>query len=57
MRLRLEGPLDAEAQLPDNLDETDVGRTWWVGFFWYIWNGAGWQKAVASTKVPDRTAS
>lgn len=53
MRLKLEGPLETEAQLPD-LCADDVGRTWWVGFFWYIWTGTDWLRAVASTKVPPK---
>jgi hypothetical protein len=52
MRLKLEGPLDTEDQLPDTLGADDVGRTWWVDFIWFIWTGTTWQKAVASTKVP-----
>jgi hypothetical protein len=48
MRLKLEGELDSEDQLRDDLTEADVGRTWWIGFVWYIWHGTGWQKAVAS---------
>jgi hypothetical protein len=53
MRLKLEGPLDTEADLPD-LGADDVGRTWWIGYIWWIWCGEHWQKAVASTKVPAR---
>jgi hypothetical protein len=56
MRLRLEGPLDAEADLPE-LGTDDVGRTYWIGYIWFIWTGNTWQKAIASTKVPDRSAS
>jgi hypothetical protein len=51
MRLKLEGPLDTEEQLPE-LGPDDVGKTYWVDYIWFIWCGTTWQKAVASTKVP-----
>lgn len=54
MRLKLEGPLDDETQLPE-LGADDVGRTWWIGYIWHIWTGDHWQTAVASTTVPNRT--
>ena len=54
MRLKFEGPLEYEAQLPDNLDETDVGRTWWVGYTWYMWTGRGWQQAIATNTAPGQ---
>jgi hypothetical protein len=52
MRITFEGPLEYEAQLPDNLDETDVGRTWTIGFTWYVWAGHGWQQYLATRDKP-----
>jgi hypothetical protein len=52
MRLTFEAPLETEAQLPDNLDETDIGRTWWIGYTWYMWAGHAWQKAIATRTAP-----
>jgi hypothetical protein len=52
MRIRFETELDTEAQLRDDLDETDTGRTWWIGYTWYIWAGHHWQQAIASQSRP-----
>ena len=51
MMLKLEGPLEDEDQLPTSASD-DVGKTYWIGYIWWIWTGDHWQKAVASTKVP-----
>jgi hypothetical protein len=54
MRLKLEGPLDTEDQLRTDLGVDDVGRTWWIGFVWYMWTGEGWQKAIATQGARKR---
>lgn len=54
MRLTFQGPLEREAQLPDNLDETHEGYTWWIGYTWYMWTGHGWQQAIATNTAPGR---
>jgi hypothetical protein len=59
MRLRLEGPLDDEDELPDlqyGRHSLDIGRTWWIGLTWHIWTGIGWQRAIATKSVPKAMA-
>ena len=48
MRLKFESRLDDEDQLPTDLNDDDVGRTWFVGYIWFIWTGRSWQRVVAT---------
>lgn len=50
--LSYEGALPTMADLPRFLGSSDVGRTWRVGIFWFVWTDQGWQQAIATKTMP-----
>jgi hypothetical protein len=59
MRISPQGPLDSEDQLPEleyGRHSADVGKTWWIGIVWHVWDGVRWQKAIATKTAPKVAA-
>ena len=61
LRLRIEGQLDSEDDLPTDLGHgrhsADVGRAWIVNnFFWHVWTGNSWFVGIR-TAEPKALAS
>lgn len=38
--------------LPDDLDEVDAGRAWYIAGFWHIWDGDNWQVILGAIPGP-----
>jgi hypothetical protein len=52
VQLKFETHLASEDDLPKGLGEVDRGRTWFIGWVWWIWHGTGWQQAIATRTAP-----